>query len=64
VVITLFGLSEEFTLLKFGLGLVAKFCLRIYSDKAKGSVLAPRVMAFSIGAKPFPIIINYLLKNY
>jgi hypothetical protein len=34
-VITLFGSSEEFTSPKFGLGLVAKFCLRIYSGKAK-----------------------------
>jgi hypothetical protein len=34
---------EEFTLLKFGLGLVAKFCFRVYSVKAKGSVLAPCV---------------------
>jgi hypothetical protein len=35
VVITLFGSSEEFTPLKFGLGLVAKFCLGVYSGKAK-----------------------------
>jgi hypothetical protein len=38
---TLFWSSEEFTLLKFGMGLVAKFCFGVYSGEAKGSVLAP-----------------------
>jgi hypothetical protein len=43
VVITVFGSSEEFTLLKFCLGLVAEFCIGVYSGEAKGSVLAARV---------------------
>jgi hypothetical protein len=34
---------KEFTLLNFGLGLVAKFCLGVYSGEDKGSVLVPPI---------------------
>jgi hypothetical protein len=43
VLITLVWSSEEFTLQKFGVGLVAKFSFGVYSGEAKGSVLDPRV---------------------
>jgi hypothetical protein len=43
VAITLVWSSEEYTLQKFGLGLVSKFSFGVYSGEAKGSVLAPCV---------------------